>query len=196
MLLYIHGFNSSPASHKATELKQWLANHYPLTIYEAPYLKPFPEQAMAQLEQRVAYYLEQGEQVGFVGSSLGGFYGAWLADKYCLKGVLVNPAVRPFDVLDQYIGENKNYYNDDRYEFTRTHIEELRNFYIPVHKHPENLLLMVQTGDEALDFKEATAKYHSSRNIIEYGGDHGFQGFDRWFEYIMEFLGLNTDQNA
>lgn len=196
MLLYIHGFNSSPESYKASALKQWMVKHHPQIVCETPYLRPYPAEAIAQLERLVEDYLEKGDKVGFVGSSLGGFYGAWLAEKYHLRGILVNPAVRPFDVLDQYIGENKNYYNDDRYEFTREHVEELREFNIPAHKCPKNLLLMVQTGDEALDFKEATAKYYSSQNIIEYGGDHGFQDFEHWFEYLVAFLGLNPDQAA
>ena len=190
MLLYIHGFNSSPESHKASLLKKWMAVNYPTLYCEIPYLKPFPAQAVAQLEQLVESRLKQGEPVGLIGSSLGGFYGNWLVEKYNLRGVLVNPAVRPFDVLDEYIGENQNYYNNDRYEFTRGHVEELRHYYLEQDSCPSNILLMVQTGDESLDFKEATARYCHSQNIIEYGGDHGYRDFENWFSYIIRFLQL------
>jgi predicted esterase YcpF (UPF0227 family) len=190
MLLYIHGFNSSPESHKASLLKKWMADHYPEIDCEIPYLKPFPAQALAQLEQLVEVRLGRDEPVGLIGSSLGGYYAAWLIEKYNLRGVLVNPAVRPFDVLDEYIGENQNYYNEDRYEFTREHVEELRHYYLERDSYPSNILLMVQTGDESLDFKQATARYCHSRNIIEYGGDHGYQNFENWFSYIIRFLQL------
>jgi predicted esterase YcpF (UPF0227 family) len=190
MLLYIHGFNSSPQSHKASILKQWMTQQHPHINFEAPYLKPYPADAVAQLESLVEGYRAKNENIGLVGSSLGGFYAAWLAEKYDLPAVLVNPAVRPFELLGKYIGENKNYYNDDHYLFEQKHVDELKTFYVPTHKKPEKLLLMVQTGDEALDFKEATAKYFMSKNMIEYGGDHSFRDFERWFVYVLQFLKL------
>lgn len=190
MLLYIHGFNSSPQSHKAATYKTWLTEQHPQIVYEVPYLRPYPAEAIAQLETIVETYLQKKEPIGLVGSSLGGFYAAWLAEKYNLRAVLVNPSIRPFELLSRYIGENKNFHNDDHYVFEQKHVDELKTFYIPQHTHPENLLLMVQTGDESLDYKEATAKYIGSQNIIEYGGDHGFQQFERWFEYILQFLKL------
>lgn len=189
-LLYIHGFNSSPQSHKASIFKQWLAQRHPQIYCEVPYLKPYPADAVAQLQALLESYLAKHETLGLVGSSLGGFYAAWLAERYNLRAVLVNPSVRPFELLGKYIGENKNFYNDDHYLFEQKHVDELKTFFVPTHSHPENLLLMVQSGDEALDFKEATAKYMASENIIEYGGDHGFQNFERWLPYIIRFLKL------
>lgn len=195
MLLYIHGFNSSPDSHKARQLQAWLAQHHPQVACEIPYLRPYPAEAVAQLEALVERYLSKGEAVGLVGSSLGGYYGAWLAEKYKLRAVLVNPSVRPFDLLGRYIGENKNFHNNDHYVFEQKHVEELRAFYVPAHRHPENLWLMVQCGDETLDFREATAKYSPCRSLIEYGGDHGFQGFERWLPAILHFL-QDSDRTA
>ena len=190
VLLYIHGFNSSPESHKASALKQWLAAQHPQISYEVPYLKPYPAESIAQLGHIVERYKNKDETVGLMGSSLGGFYAAYLAEKYNLRVVLINPSIRPFELLSEYIGENQNFYNKDRYLFEQKHVDELKQFFVPEHAHPENLLLMVQTGDEALDFKEATAKYTGSQNIIEYGGDHSFQQFERWYDYTLHFLKL------
>lgn len=194
MLLYIHGFNSSPQSHKASTLKSWMTQYHSEIAYEVPALRPYPAEAISQLEALVKRYLEKGERIGLVGSSLGGFYAAWLAEKYALRAVLVNPSVRPYDLLGRYLGENKNFYNDDRYLFEQKHVDELREYDVAGHQRPDRLLLMVQTGDESLDFKEATAKYSSSQNIIEYGGNHGFENFEHWFHYLLAFLHLIPDQ--
>jgi len=190
VLLYIHGFNSSPQSHKASALRAWLAQKHPHIHCEIPYLKPYPAESIAQLEQIVESSLAKNEPIALMGSSLGGYYAASLAGKYNLRAVLVNPSVRPFELLGKYIGENKNFYNNDHYLFEQKHVDELKAFYVPAHRHPDNLLLMVQTGDEALDFREATAKYVSSQNIIEYGGDHSFSNVERWFDYTLHFLKL------
>lgn len=190
MLLYIHGFNSSPQSFKATCYKQWLSEYYPRLTVAVPYLKPYPKESIEQLQAIIEPALTQNEKVGLVGSSLGGYYATWLAEHYNLRAVLINPSIRPFELLARYIGENKNFYNDDHYLFEQKHVDELLTFHVPTLSRPENFLLLVQTSDETLDFKEATAKYIGSENIIEYGGDHGFQNFDRYFLYTLKFLQL------
>jgi hypothetical protein len=49
-------------------------------------------------------------------------------------------------------------------------------------------LLLTQTGDETLDFREGTAHFHASPAIIEYGGDHAFQNAERHFPFMLQFL--------
>lgn len=188
MLLYLHGFNSAPESHKATQLRKWCQQYHPELHVEVPYLKPYPQEAIQQLQTLIESALAQGEDVGLMGSSLGGYYATFLAERYDLPAVLINPAVRSFETLQEYLGEIKNYYNDDICTFEQRHIDEIEALYCQKLTQPERYLLFVQTGDETLDFKEATKRYFASENVIEYGGNHSFEGFERWFTYSLRFL--------
>lgn len=105
-LLYIHGFNSSPLSEKANNLKQWLAEHYPQINMVVPQLPNYPQEAANLLDGILAEH--QHEKVGLVGSSLGGYFSIYFSERYQIPAVLVNPAVRPFDLLNDYLGENTN----------------------------------------------------------------------------------------
>ena len=47
---------------------------------------------------------------------------------------------------------------------------------------------MAQTGDETLDYKLAVEKYATCKQLVEDGGDHSFQGFERWIGQAIGFL--------
>jgi predicted esterase YcpF (UPF0227 family) len=150
-----------------------------------PALKPYPLDAIAQLEELASL---NKKHTGFIGSSLGGFYAVHLAEKFNTPAVLINPSVKPFETLSQYLGENENFHTRERYILTQQHVDDLRSLFVPQLTNPERLLLLTQTGDETLDFREGTAHFHSSPAIIEYGGDHAFQNAERHFPLMLQFL--------
>lgn len=186
-LFYIHGFNSSPQSAKARLLGEYLATRHPQIHYHVPSLPYDPERAIAILCEAIEAC--QPDPVKLLGSSLGGFYGTYAAERFGLPLVLVNPAVRPYELLRDHLGEQRNIYTGERYVFTAHHIDVLRQLDVPV-TQPMRYLLLVQTGDETLDYRQATDKFRDSPQIVEEGGSHGFDGFENHMPAIMQYFGI------
>lgn len=187
-LLYIHGFNSSPQSVKASSLKQWVEKNYPHINMIVPQLPNYPKQAEAVLNDIIMQH--QHEKIGLVGSSLGGYFSIWFSERYQLPAVLVNPAVRPFDLLQDYLGENTNPYTQEKYLLESKHIDELKSLHIEQLRSPNLIWLLQQMGDEVLDYREAVAYLSKSKQTVESGGNHAFVGFEAYFPQMIHFLDL------
>ncbi len=182
MLIYIHGFNSSPASFKAKVLHDRLAARKRAHEFVAPVLPHSPAAAVHVLEGLA----RQHPHAALVGSSLGGFYATWLAERFALRAVLVNPAVRPYELLAGHVGRQQNFHSGEEYDFTLEHITELRALEVNA-IDPKRYLLMVETGDEVLDYRRAVEKYRGARQLIIEGGDHGFSDFAAHVDAVMDF---------
>ena len=189
MLVYLHGFNSSPASHKAQVLKTYLEARGRAAEYACPALPDTPAEAVGAIERTVS-----GCGPGtltLVGSSLGGFYATWFAEKYDRRAVLINPAIRPDLGLAAYLGPQRNLYTDEAFELTQAHLAGWRGLVVdPV--DPERYLLLLETGDEVLDWRDAARKYEGARTVIRDGGDHTLQSFPEHLPRILAFAGIGA----
>ena len=186
-IVYLHGFRSSPASIKARQLEAAVAALSPAhrPRLHIPALTPEPREAVAQ----VAAWVDDNiglDSLTFVGSSLGGFYATWLAERFNLRAVLVNPAVRPYDLLAGEVGRQTNFHTGEEYDFTLAHVAELRELEVDA-IDPQRYLLMVETGDEVLDYRHAVEKYRGAQQLVIKGGDHGFSDFADYLDEVMEF---------
>lgn len=192
-LIYIHGFNSSPQAYKAQLVSDYLSPN-PSIANKLNYLTPLvddePDQAIADLIQLVEQQIQNGQQVALLGSSLGGYYSAYLAERFGCKAVLVNPAAHAGVRFEQYLGEQYNPYSKRYYQITRAHLEALSSIDVPAFSHPERIQIMVQKGDEVLDYREILTKYPQCPKIVESGGDHHFIGFERHIPALLAFLGM------
>jgi predicted esterase YcpF (UPF0227 family) len=188
-IVYLHGFNSAPQSHKAQAMQRYMAERGLGARFVCPKLPHPPDEAIALVEREIAHHADDG--VTLVGSSLGGFYATHLAEKHALRAVLLNPAVRPGRDLESYLGLQRNLYTGEEYELTREHVAAWRRLDV-VMVHPERYLLIVETGDEVLDFREAVARYAGARQVIVGGGDHALQSFPGHLPLILEFAGLQA----
>lgn len=189
-IVYLHGFRSSPASLKARQLRA-AVDELPLATrprLHVPALDDGPAQAMASILALARDAAK--EALTFVGSSLGGYYATYAAEKTGARAVVVNPAVRPYDDLAPYRGWQTNLYTGVRFEVTERHFDELRALRVATIRRPDRYLLLVQSGDELLDYRVAVAFYAGAWQSVEGGGDHGFAGFDRHVPTILRFGGV------
>ncbi len=186
-LLYLHGFNSAPQSHKAQALKRHLEARGLGDRFACPKLPHRPADAIRLAEREIA--ARAPGTVTLVGSSLGGFYATYLAEQHGLRAVLLNPAVTPQRGLESYLGTQRNLYTGEAYELTRDHLAGWGALDVPVIRL-ENYLLLVETGDEVLDYRAAMRKYAGARQIVIEGGNHSLASFPDHLPAILEFAGL------
>jgi len=186
VLVYLHGFNSSPQSHKAQVLGRYMAERGLGARYFSPALAPLPSDAIAACEALLAAHA--GEPVCLVGSSLGGFYATHLAEKHDARAVLINPAIDPHVGLRAYLGTQKNLHTGEPYELTGRHLSEWEALFAP-RITPSRYLLLVETGDEVLDYRRAVQRYSGARQVVLEGGDHSLQSFPEHLPAILDFAG-------
>lgn len=185
MLIYIHGFNSSSRSGKAQELQAWMASRGLAEAYACPDLSPRPREAIAQLE---ALIQTSRGPAKLIGSSLGGYYATWLAERHDLKAVLVNPCVACHEKLAGEVGKlQRNWHDGSEYLFTAAHLAELKALNVERPTRPERYLLLVEKGDELLDWREAASYYQGAVQHLLEGGDHGFTRFAEFIPTILAF---------
>jgi predicted esterase YcpF (UPF0227 family) len=188
MLIYIHGFNSSPASTKARQLQARLQALGRAAQYRCPALPDLPSQAIALLEREMAG--APAGDITLVGSSLGGYYATWLAERTDCRAILVNPAITPHVGLRAYLGPQKNLYTGEPYELTERHLREMEALYVPAPTQLSRYYLMVTTGDEVLDYREAVARYAGAKQLVVQGSDHGFAEFEQHLDSVLAFAGI------
>jgi predicted esterase YcpF (UPF0227 family) len=187
-VIYLHGFNSSPASHKA---RLFTAYCHDQGVYDVlvPVLSHDPARALRTIEECIG---AEGERVALlVGSSLGGYYATYLAERHGLKAALINPAVAPCDYLPgEIVGRHRNPYTQEEYEFTLDHVAFLRTLNVRTIQDPARYLLLVQTGDKTLDYRLAVELYKGCHQVVQEGGSHSFENFAAVMPLILRFAGL------
>ena len=189
-LLYLHGFRSSPQSHKARILAQHMATQHPQVTWWCPQLPPSPRATAALLMDGVKDWPR--DSMAVMGSSLGGFYATWVAEQTGCQAVLLNPAVNPARDLAKYVGEQTCWQDpQEKFFFEPCFIDELRALTCATITRPERTLALIAKGDELLDWRESIARYAGAQIQLIEGGDHAISDFERYLPGILAFLGLD-----
>lgn len=185
LIVYLHGFCSSPASWKSRLLAEEMERRGLAAHFLCPQLSPVPAEAVAA----VSRLIEQANgPVTLVGSSLGGHYANHLAEIHGLNAVLINPAVVDRLDLSRFVGDHLNFHSGEAFSFSAAHAEQLM---AQVRRpSPERYWLLLEEGDEVLDYRQAVDFYAGCRQTVLAGGDHSFTRFPEYIQQILEFAGL------
>jgi predicted esterase YcpF (UPF0227 family) len=191
-LLYLHGFRSSPNSVKAKKMADIVQRHHPNVTWWCPQLPASPREAMALLQAGAADW--PLDRTAIVGSSLGGFYAAWLAQHWSCPAVLLNPAVRPARDLARYVGEHPVWHDATQSIFFEpSYVQELSRLEAHMSDAPQaqtRTLAVIAQGDEVLDWQEMLARHEGGQVRLIAGSDHALSDFDLYLTEILEFLRL------
>ncbi len=190
MILYLHGFRSSPKSMKARVISERMAGLGLSDQLACPQLPASPKLAM-----ELALSLIEGipaEELSIVGSSLGGYYATWLAERIGCRAVLLNPAIVPLQDLDKHVGVTTQFHSDEPFEFKREYIDELRALAVDPITRPERYFLIAATGDEVLDYRDMVKHYAGARQHVIDGSDHGISEFPDYVDAVLAFCGIEA----
>ena len=179
MFLYIHGFRSVGSCHKGSILKGFA----PDTLL--PNLPYVPRLAINFLEELILE--NKAKNLCLVGSSLGGFYAMYLAEKYQLKAILINPAIDAVNALYLAIGKMDNAKLCESFLWTLDLVEDLRNFQIKT-LTKDLYFVLLQKGDKILDYSITRDFFKDSKILIEEGGSHQFEAFETKKELLLDFM--------
>ena len=182
MIIYIHGYGGSGEGVKARLFREYFKSRN--VPFIAPSLSYVPDLAIKTLEELIESY---GENVQLIGSSMGGYFTIYLANKYKLNAVLLNPSIFPYITLKQTLGFAPNFYDESSFEWNENHLNTLKNYDVQ-NSTQTNFTLMVQKGDDLLDYKEAVNKFSEATLVVEEGGSHSFDSIETHFPKIENFL--------
>lgn len=188
-ILYLHGFLSSPKSIKAQATKAYFEKHHSDVTLHIPELSNLPSKVESQLLaliESTPALLEGGLKL--IGSSMGGYLSTFLLEKFGGKAVLINPAVRPYELLQSFIGKHENPYSKEKFEIVASDMDVIKALEASSLSAPERYKVLLQTEDETLDYRLAEEKYAQSQLVIEQGGDHSFVGYENHLPAIAQFL--------
>ena len=186
-IVYLHGFNSSPQSVKGRAIARAAAALPHAPRFHIPALAHRPAQAMHDVCAWIEAAAVECRSLAFIGSSLGGFYATWLAERFAARAVVINPAIRPAADLRPLVGRQRNPHTGVEYEVTPAHFVELEALQIERITRPERYLLLVRTGDELLDWRVATAFYAGAFQYVAGGGNHGWEDFGDEVAAVLRF---------
>jgi predicted esterase YcpF (UPF0227 family) len=192
-ILYLHGFRSSPRSFKARVIQARMTAAGRAHQLICPQLPASPKAAMALV---LTLAERHADRLAIIGSSLGGFYATWLAERFGCRAALLNPAVDPLANLSQPVGVTTNWHSDEPFEFKPEYIDELAALRVPSITHPERYYLLAATGDEVLDYRDMVARYAGACQHVIAGSDHAISEFEDYADAVLAFCdgGPGSDQ--
>jgi len=189
LIVYLHGFRSSPRSSKAVmtgeAIKKLSTIDHPIEWY-CPQLVASPKASIDMVMQHID--ASKHDRLIVMGSSLGGYYANYLAEKYACKAVVLNPAVRAPRELASHVGMLTEYDTNQPYDFRPEFISELKNLQVESISNPSRYFLIAAKGDALLDWQEMVEFYKGAVQLVLEGSDHGISEYADHLPHVLRFI--------
>jgi hypothetical protein len=191
VIIYLHGLNSAGSSGKASVMRESLPD---IRVVSPTYPAHTAAKAVETLTRILSPLVEDGrnaqQPLVLVGSSMGGFYGAWLAESLRLdRLVMINPALRPWELLLQVVGWQFNQALDERYYLSPEMVAATREFAVEPSPGGVATTLLLDKGDELIDFRIAEQAYRGIGDVRCFEG--GSHTFDHMAEAVAIIAGIH-----
>jgi uncharacterized protein len=188
MIIYLHGFNSGGQSQKAAWLRAHLA---PILVFAPGYEPHHGHEAARDLRKFIARLQRENPQnpkLMLIGSSLGGFWAQYLAPEFNARIVLINPSMQPDETLARHVGSCRNEATGGETVLTAEDVRALRDYRVEPCDPKVPTLVLLDAGDEVLDYRVAEGAFHGCGQTRVYPG--GSHRFDHLREALPEILRL------
>lgn len=187
-IIYLHGFQSSPFSIKGQLIRQYFERHEHVQVH-LPDLNMPPDQVITL----ISTLIESMSNVVLIGSSLGGFYATQLAAKHGVAAVLINPAMQPWKLFRNLFSTAQFPYPvTANWSLDEAQLDQLEHMAVPFVQDADKILVLLQQGDEVLDYREAERYYncdgHQAFLITETYGNHAMDDFADKIPLVYQFL--------
>ncbi|QAB15405.1 YqiA/YcfP family alpha/beta fold hydrolase [Hydrogenovibrio thermophilus] len=193
MILYLHGFLSSGNSHKG----QWVKRAFEaegIKVLTPTYPIVSPQASVAAIDSVVQHSIlnspnvKNGQAWCVFGSSMGGFYGRYIAQRYGVPVGMINPALTPKPILSAYLGEHDNPATGERFCLDEGYLTALEPYHTHVDANQPSLLLL-DKDDEVIPYQWAYEAYHGTGEVCVFdGGNHAFQHLDQAWPKMKQFV--------
>jgi predicted esterase YcpF (UPF0227 family) len=169
IVIYFHGFGSSPATEKVSKMRAAGLNAYAFPIDVDP-RKSMPA-LIENINDLLVDYVNHRidiDQIIFVGTSLGAWYAERLARLYGVTAYLINPSYNPAESLGNY-GVSEN--------ITDSYAKFGTFKFVPTNKH------YISTKDEVVDHIKFSRELDDVQTKY-FSADHRFNGPE--FDYLIQ----------
>ena len=187
-IFYFHGFASSSKSDKAKLFTKYISSLKKDIKVIVPNLNNNFRLAIDEINKLIS---SNKKPMAFVGSSLGGYYASYFSSLHETKAILINPAIPPLKGFDIYLGENENYVTGEKFNLTKADMSFIRSISFKKYCNKNNTLVLLESGDEVLNYIETCSYFMGSSIDIAFGGSHSYESLDKNLKKINLFLEIS-----
>ena len=143
------------------------------------------------MQEQGATLVRHYKNIAFMGCSLGAYYALYFSQLHRSKAILINPAIPPLEGFEVYLGENENFSTREKFSITKKDIKYIRSISHDSFNNKKRTLVLLESGDEVLDYIKTISYFRGSHIDIVFGGNHSYSSFENKLVKIQKFLQIH-----